>query len=152
MIHDKTIHDTSYNDCYGRSRETLQSYLNQYGDFKLIIDLHRDSSENRNAVATEINGESLARIMFVTAGNSERYYENVAIVNDFISIANRLFPSILRSTSIFEYDAGQRAFNLSLSDNVIILEDGSIANTAHEAKLTAKYVARIIAEYINNYN
>ena len=37
----------------------------------------------------------------------------------------------------------------NLSNNIILLEDGSIANTATEAKLSAKYIARVIAEYIN---
>ena len=43
-------------------------------------------------------------------------------------------------------------FNLGLSDNMIIIEDGSAGNTVEEAKNTAKYIARIIAEYINNSN
>ena len=37
-IHDKTLHDTEYIGCYLRSKETVQSYLDKYGDFKLIID------------------------------------------------------------------------------------------------------------------
>ena len=149
VIHDKTIHDTSYNDCYGRSNETVSSYLNQYGDFKLIIDLHRDSNSNRQAVTTEINGETVAKVMFVVAGNSRNYSSNIELDNKLIEIINRLFPSLLRSTNIFVYDSGINAFNLNLSNNIILLEDGSIANTATEAKLSAKYMARVIAEYIN---
>ena len=149
VIHDKTIHDTSYNDCYGRSNETVSSYLNQYGDFKLIIDLHRDSNSNRQAVTTEINGETVAKVMFVVAGNSRNYSSNTELDNKLIEIINRLFPSLLRSTNIFVYDSGINAFNLNLSNNIILLEDGSIANTATEAKLSAKYMARVIAEYIN---
>ena len=149
VIHDKTIHDTSYNDCYGRSNETVSSYLNQYGDFKLIIDLHRDSNSNRQAVTTEINGETVAKVMFVVAGNSRNYSSNIELDNKLIEIINRLFPSLLRSTNIFVYDSGINAFNLNLSNNIILLEEGSIANTATEAKLSAKYMARVIAEYIN---
>lgn len=151
VIHDKTIHDTSYNDCYGRSNETVSSYLNQYGDFKLIIDLHRDSNSNRQAVTAEINGETVAKVMFVVAGNSSNYSSNTQLDNKLIEIINRLFPSLLRSTNIFVYDSGINAFNLNLSNNILLLEDGSIANTAIEAKLSAKYIARVIAEYIKNY-
>lgn len=149
VIHDKTIHDTSYNDCYGRSNETVSSYLNQYGDFKLIIDLHRDSNSNRQAVTAEINGETVAKVMFVVAGNSSNYSSNTQLDNKLIEIINRLFPNLLRSTNIFVYDSGINAFNLNLSNNILLLEDGSIANTATEAKLSAKYMARVIAEYIN---
>lgn len=149
VIHDKTIHDTSYNACYGRSNETVSSYLNQYGDFKLIIDLHRDSNNNKQAVTAEIDGESVAQVMFVVAGNSINYDSNVALANELIGTINELFPSILRSTSMFTYDSGINAFNLNLSNNMILLEQGSIANTSTEAKLSAKYMARVIAEYIN---
>ncbi|MCQ2969462.1 MAG: stage II sporulation protein P [Clostridium sp.] len=151
VIHDKTIHDTSYNDCYGRANETVSSYLKEYGDFKLIIDLHRDSSSNRQAVTAEINGQTIAKIMFVIAGNSSNYFSNVELDNKLIEIINRLFPSILRSTDIFVYDSGINAFNLYLSNNMILLEARSIANTSTEAKLSAKYIARVIAEYIKNY-
>lgn len=87
--------------------------------------------------------------MFVVAGNSRNYSSNTELDNKLIEIINRLFPSLLRSTNIFVYDSGINAFNLNLSNNIILLEDGSIANTATEAKLSAKYMARVIAEYIN---
>ena len=44
VIHDKTVHDKgNYYGAYKKSGVTLDKYLKEYGDFKLIIDLHRDS-------------------------------------------------------------------------------------------------------------
>lgn len=41
---------------------------------------------------------------------------------------------------------------MGLNENMILLEMGSNFNNAQEAKLSAKYVARVIAEYINGEN
>ena len=51
----------------------MQSYLDKYGDFKLIIDLHRDSSENKNLIAANLNNQSLAKFMFVLGESSPRF-------------------------------------------------------------------------------
>ena len=153
-IHDKTLHDTEYTGCYLRSKETVQSYLDRYGDFKLIIDLHRDSSENKNLIVANLNNQSLAKFMFVLGESSPRLEQNQIVVNNMLSISRRLFPSLVREEyqGIFLYNTSYGTFNLGLSDNMIIIEDGSAGNTVEEAKNTAKYIARIIAEYINNSN
>lgn len=147
VIHDRTNHSVSYNDSYDRSNETLKKYINEYGDFKLIIDLHRDSVTNKDAVTVQINDQSLARLMFVMAQNSTTYEENINLGNKLLDISNGLFPGLFRSNFIYEYGATSK--NHSLSENMVLLETGSNINSAQEAKLSAKYFARIVAEYIN---
>lgn len=147
VIHDKTNHSVSYNDSYARSNETLKSYLNEYGDFKLIIDLHRDSVANKDAVTVNINNQNLAKMMFVTGQNSSRYEANKALVDELYNTANTLFPGIIRDT--FEYEIAATSINYSLSDNMVLIEVGANINAAQEAKLTAKYIARIVAEHLN---
>lgn len=152
VIHDKTNHYKTYNGCYDRSAATVKKYLEQYGDFKLIIDLHRDGSSNKESVTVSLNGKSLARAMFVTAEVSERYESNSKVANELAGITNRLFPGLLRDipVTVYEYPYGIGGFNLGLSDNMALMEVGADINTAQEARLTAKYMARVIAEYINN--
>lgn len=147
VVHDKTNHSVSYNDSYARSNETLRSYLDKYGDFKLIIDLHRDSVANKDAVTVNLNNQDLAKIMFVTGQNSSRYEANRALVDELYNTANTLFPGIIRNT--YEYEIAATSINYSLSDNFVLMEVGSNINPAQEAKLTAKYIARIIAEHLN---
>lgn len=152
VIHDKTIHNSSYNESYINSGETVQSYLDQYGDFKLIIDLHRDSAA-KELCSVNINNQDLARIMYVTAQNSPRYEVNRALADEFAAKTQALFPGLLRNSPIYEYDSGQHyGFNLGLSDNVLLIEDGSTTNTAQEARLSGKYIARLVAEHINGQN
>lgn len=148
VIHDKTNHSEVYNDSYARSIETVQKYLNEYGDnFKLIIDLHRDSVENKNAVTAIVNGESTAKIMFVTAAKSTRYSANQALADEFYNKANEIFPGFTRSHMIYNYGAMRRT--QSLSDSTLLIECGANVNTVQEAKNSAKLIARLIAEHIN---
>lgn len=147
VIHDKTNHSASYIGCYERSNETVKKYIDKYGDFKLIIDLHRDSVDNKGAVTLNINNENAAKIMLVNAKNSSKYAKNKEVSDFFYNKTNELFPGLMRST--YTYKSGIYAFNQSLSDNSVLIEWGSVVNSSEESYNSAKYVARIIAEYIN---
>ncbi|MBE6071795.1 MAG: stage II sporulation protein P [Clostridium butyricum] len=147
VIHDKTDHCISYNDSYARSSETVDKYLNKYGDFKLIIDIHRDSITNKNITTTEIYGKSASRISFVTAKNSERYSQNAAITENIFNKTKELFPTLPRE--ITTYPRGKNAFNQSKSDNSVLFEIGSHYNTPEESQVTGECMARVIAEILN---
>ena len=149
VIHDKTIHDKGdYNSAYKKSGATLDKYLKEYGDFKLVIDLHRDSVV-KSAVTTKINGESVARFMFVVTQKNPRYANQKKLVNSMIKTSNKLFPDLLRGNEIIAYERGISFYNQNKSDNAVLIEVGAYSNTIDEAKNTGKYLARIIAEQIN---
>ena len=155
VIHDKTKHDSSYNDSYGRSRETVKRYYDKYGDtFKLVIDLHRDGLDRKKATdatkkafTTTINGENLAKISYVNSKNSSKYAANSKVEKEMSKITNSLYPGLAKPTTI--YNNGVKAFNQDIFSNSILIEVGANINTSQEAINSAKYIARIIAEYIN---
>jgi stage II sporulation protein P len=147
VIHDKTDHCVSYNDSYTRSGETVDKYLNQYGDFKMIIDLHRDSLDNKAPTTTEIYGMSASKIMFVNAENSTRYAKNKELTEKVFNKTSELFPSL--PIKILTYHRGKNAFNQSKSDGCLLFEIGSDKNTPEESKVTAQCMARVIAEILN---
>ena len=124
-------------------------YLQEYGDFDLIIDLHRDSYTD-NMSAINLNGEDLARIMFVTAQNSPRYTANIELAQQFTSITEGLFPTLLSRMPILDRSSGIYGNNLGLSDNMILIELGTNENSIEDAKRSTKYIARIIAEYLKD--
>lgn len=155
VVHDKTIHDTSpYNQSYYRSESTVQTYLNQFPNLKLVIDLHRNSGPSKESTTTVINDQSLARLLFVTSKNSPNYSQMMEAVNGMISISEELFPGLMGDgrdgVGLYEYNAGSNTFNQKLSPACILTEFGTELNTAQEAKLSAKYLARLIAEYLNS--
>ena len=146
-INDNTVNCIDYNKSYIRSGELLDNYLKKYGDFKMIIDLHRDSEVSQNNLDLKINGENVAKFMFVMTRKNPHFDKNMMIVNGLASISNKLFPSLCRGVDYYDY--GINYYNQQKSNNALLLEVGSNLNTLDEAKGTSKYIARIIAEYLN---
>ncbi|UZW12655.1 stage II sporulation protein P [Clostridium pasteurianum] len=150
VIHDTTIHNVlAYNKSYQRSGETLDKYLKKYGDFKMIIDIHRDSDPNKANVTANINGENVAKIMFVMARKNPHFDKNMLIVNSMLNTAKKNFPGLTIGNGIYYYDYGMNFFNQAKSNNAFLLEIGSTPNSLDESKASSKYIARMIAEYLN---
>lgn len=150
VIHDKSIHDANYSDSYTKSGKTLDKYLEKYGDFDLIIDLHRDQVPNKKMVTTKINGESVARYMFVVATKNPHYQKNKAVIDKLLEISNKNFPGLSRGNGIYTYEVGMNYYNQTKSNNAFIIELGAQCSHIDEAKNTAKYLARIFAEYLSH--
>jgi stage II sporulation protein P len=149
VIHDKTLHNVGdYDASYKKSGITLDKYLKEYGDFKLIIDLHRDSVPNKNAVTTKINGENVAQLMFVVADKNPKYAKQEKLINSMIGISNKLYPTLLRKLNVTVVHWGMGFYNQNRSDNAVLIEVGAYTNTIDEAKNTGKYLSRIIAEQL----
>ena len=150
VVHDKTNYTLpDYTTAYDRSREGLKKQLEEYDDYKLIIDLHRDAIPNKDSVTTTLNDQSLAKFMFVTSQNVPTYDANQKVVDDLYSIGENLFPELIKDNKIFEGMGGINGFNQGFAEGSMIIEVGSHTSAAQEAKLTGKYIARIIAEYLN---
>lgn len=152
VIHDKTEHEQVYNNSYARSSETVDKYLKQYGDFKLIIDLHRDASDPSHPVpdSVTINGETISRFRFVTSSNNPHYDKNLKVVNTIIDLSKKLFPGLCGDT--VEYHQGIYCFNQTKSNNAVLIEVGNELNTTTQSKKTGVYLAKIFAEYLKGNN
>lgn len=151
VIHDTTIHNVEdYYQSYNKSAVTVDKYLKQYKDFKLVIDMHRDSVP-KEAATIKLNGENVAKFMFVMARKNPHYDKNISDVNKLMSISNKLFPGLCKGL-YGQYNYGTRYFNQDKSNNAMLIEVGSDTNQLSEAQACAKYLARIIAEYINGVN
>lgn len=150
-INDRTVHDREmYTQSYSRSAVTVDKYLKKYGDFKIIIDLHRDSVEDKKAVLTKMNGENAAKIMFVMARKNPHFDKNMNIANKMIQTSDKLFPGFCKG--ILYYNYGTRFFNQDKSNNSVLIEVGADINDIQETKASSKYIARLIAECINSRN
>ena len=147
VVHDNSIHIKNYNTSYKSSAKTLEGYLNKENDFKVILDLHRDSGPKKSSITTNINGENVAKIMFVISKDRKNLDENMKLVNEMVETSNKLYPGFSRG--VFSYNRGQNNFNQDKSSKSILIELGSDASTIEEAKASVKYLARIIAESIN---
>lgn len=153
-IHDKTYHNLgNFYHSYENSGNTLDKYLKQYKDFRLIIDLHRDGGPEKAAVTAKMNDNNLARYMFVIGTGNPNKDSNIGVARKLSSISQTLFPGLIRSGTggadygIYYYKSAR--FNQHKNGHAVLIELGAENNTLDEAKTTGVYLSRIIAEYIN---
>lgn len=152
VVHDKTIHDKAdYNRAYHSSRETINKNISNYGEFDLIIDLHRDGGPKKESVTGNVNEEDIARLTLVTTMQDPKYPQHINNINAIVDIANNLYPGLFRERGIIAYDHGGILFyNQDLNDNAILMEVGADTNTLQEAKNSMKYMSRVFAQHLNS--
>lgn len=151
VIHDETYHNVGdYDRSYKKSRITLDKYLKAYGNFDLIIDIHRDGVPlNHKNEKTKINGQNIAKVMFVMTRTNPRYANQKILVNSMIGISNRLFPGLMDTRQVYLYDRGMSFYSQDRSNNAMLIEVGNNNNTITEVKNTGMYLSRVIAEQLN---
>ena len=149
VIHDQTLHDyPSYNGAYDNARAAIQTYLSQYPEICLVLDLHRDAAETadgeqfRSTVATS-KGDA-AQLMLVVgtdAGGLDHpnWEQNLSLAVKLHAQLEKTIPGICRSISF----RSQR-FNQDLSNGGVLVEVGAAGNTRQEALLATEYLADTI--------
>lgn len=151
-IHDKTVHDRDYyNRAYSKSEKTLQGYIKKYPSI-VAIDIHRDAADingKKLKVSTSIRGEQAAQAMIVIGTDGRglshpNWRENLKLGVKLTHKMNELYPGLSRGINI---KLGR--FNQFLSPNSILIEIGSNGNTLDEALNSTQYIARVIAEVLN---
>lgn len=147
-LHVTTIHDLpTRTGAYGKSRPTLDSYLKKYPSLKIVIDLHRDGTENAvNRVTAIINNEKYARPMFVIGRGNKNKDANIALSNKLNNTIESLYKGFSRGVVYSKFSTSK--YNQDLSPKCVLLEIGSNENSLAEALNTAKIIARILSENI----
>ena len=148
VVHDRTLHDyPSYSGSYNHARKSIAAYLEEYPSIRLVLDLHRDASDNyRNQMRTEavVNGQSSAQIMLVVGTNGSglkhpNWEENLALALKLHTQLERAAPGITRYVNL----RSQR-FNQDLSTGALIVEIGAAGNTHQEARTATEVLAGAI--------
>lgn len=143
-IHDSTIHDIPLRaDAYKKARPTVEKYIKKYPGLKLIIDLHRDGTVNRNIETALINKADYARIMFVAGTKFKAHDKNNKTTQKLNNELNYLYPGFSRGI-----DYKNSIYNQDLSPNMVLIEVGSDENSLDEAIKTTKVLAKVIANYL----
>lgn len=147
--HDTTLHDyPSYNGAYGASLRTVENILkNKKYDF--LIDIHRDalSSNYHFRPTVEINGEKVAKIMFVVGTNGsglehDNWMNNLKLALFIQNRAEEMYPGLFRDLTL-----SSSRYNQHLSDAAFIIEVGATGNTLDEVRNSMKYLANVIASF-----
>ena len=137
VLHDRGIYDSpSYTGSYARSCAAVESYLSQYPDIAVVIDLHRDALGSGDTVyktVAELSGRPAAQVMLV-AGSGEsglehpNWRENLKLALALQERMNRMYPTLARPLALVP-----ERYNQHLTTGSFILEVGSSGNTLREA-------------------
>jgi len=156
----RTIHCTAMHDqptlggAYGRSLDTVKTYLQAYPSIRLVIDLHRDSILRSDGafVRTLASSEEepTAQIMAVvgsdangTAFSGEGWKANLALALQLRELLNRDGRTVARPVTL-----KNASYNQELAPYSLLLEIGSAANSLEEAKRAAAMVGESLAELL----
>lgn len=153
VIHDREIHDTSYNAAYDSSRKSVVEYLEKYPSIEITIDVHRDSITYKNGTKVKptavVNDKKAAKMMIISGceyGSVENFPNweyNLRFACAVTDKLNSLYPDLMRPILFSE-----RKYNMDLTKNSFLLEIGTDANTLDEACYSGRLFANALADLI----
>ena len=137
----------SYKYSYDASRQSAEKELQNNSNYKLIIDLHRDSSPLTKTLISH-NNTNYARILFVIGEENPDYQKNLQVATTLNDYLNQEIPNITRGI-IKKGGAGVNGiYNQDLNPNLVLIELGGQYNEIEELNNTLKVLAKVILKYI----
>ncbi len=143
-------HGWSYRYSYEASRELITDAIGQ-GNYKLIIDLHRDSSILDKTILN-YNGKNYARILFVVGAEHAGYEVNHALAIELNTLFEGEIPGISRGISVKSGNGVNGIYNQDLNKKMVLLEMGGQYNEIEELNNTIEVTARVILKYLEGNN
>lgn len=141
------LNNIKYSDSYKASRYFVESALKN-NNFKLIIDLHRDSISYDKATVL-INEKKYAKIIFVVGLEHPHASYNLENAKKLNNLIKKKYPTLTRGVLEKKGKNVNGIYNQDLSENVFLLEIGTDTSNIEEVFNTIELIAPIIAEYIN---
>ena len=159
VIHDKTQNDSpSYNGSYSKALSSISAQLEKHPSIEVVLDIHRDYAEQTKDGETiqlkpvaEINGESVAQVMFVVGTDGlglehPNWKENLAFAVQVQAALSELSPKIARPINL-----RRERFNQHKTKGSLIVEVGTAGNSLVECERTAVYIGKAIASVLAKY-
>lgn len=155
-LHDTTVHDEAYSGAYDRSRKTVGSYLEQYPNLSVVLDVHRDAIQENDGTKIKpvvtVNGKKAAQIMIIAGAQGGK-------VTDFPGWKQNLGFALRLQDACETQAAGltrplffcHRKYNMDLTPCSLLVEFGSEANTLEEAVYAGRLFGRALAALLENY-
>ncbi|MBQ7541725.1 MAG: stage II sporulation protein P [Clostridia bacterium] len=156
VIHDTTVHDTSYSGAYDRSRETVEGYLKKYPELSVVLDVHRDAIQENNGTKVkpiaEIGGKKAAQVMIISGAEGgnvtdfPNWEKNLRFALRLQDACDRTAAGLMRPIFFCH-----RQYNMDLTPCSLLVEFGSEANTLEEAVYAGRLFGVALAELLENY-
>ena len=148
VLHDTTFHDDpNYNTSYASARQTIQRYLAQHPSIQLVLDIHRDASDNvgeQMVTSATVGGQHSAQLMMVVGtdagGNLHpNWQENLSLALKLTALLEQENPGICRPINL-----RSERFNMDLTHGSLLVEVGAAGNTREEALIAANALAQAV--------
>lgn len=148
-IHDKTIHDSTYDGSYDRSSQTVETYMKKYDSIKVVLDIHRDAigtDERKIKPVFTYNGKKAAQIMILSGCDDgsnwfPNWQNNLNFALKIQNKAEELYEGMTRPLS-FDYFR----YNEYVCDGSLLIEVGTEANSVDEAVYAGELLGNVLAE------
>lgn len=136
----------NYSYSYKASRILIENNI-KTNNYKLIIDLHRDSS-TLNKTYLEYNGKPYAKILFVIGTEHESYNKNYELSSKLNTILEQKIPGISRGI-IKKGGVGVNGiYNQDLSEKSILIELGGQYNKIEDINNTLDVLSESILQLL----
>ena len=152
-IHDTTVHDNPvYTGAYSRSAEVAERYLREYPTIQVVLDLHRDSVADGDAVVrpvATVDGKQAAQMMLITGVVSTdalphpHWEQNLTLSTRWQAALDAVSPDLMRPLNTVA-----SRYNQHLSPGWVLVEVGAEGNTIEEAVYSAQILGRTLAELL----
>ena len=153
-IHDTTVHDNPvYTGAYNRSAEVAKRYLEQYPTIQVVLDLHRDSVADGDAVVrpvATVNGKQAAQMMLITGVVSTDalphpyWQQNLTLSTHWQAALDKVSPDLMRPLNLTA-----SRYNQHLAPGWVLVEVGAEGNTVEEAVYSAQILGQTLAELLS---
>lgn len=134
-------------DSYIASRKFVQEMIDEYGEFDLMIDVHRDALSKANSTVV-IGDKSYAKVLFVVGLEHDGYQKNLDLANLLNSEIKKLYPSLTRGVLTKKGAYVDGVYNQDLSANSVLIEFGGNENTIDEVYNTVEIITSILKEHL----
>ncbi len=151
------VHDNpQYEGAYSRSRETIEKYLKEYPDIKVVLDIHRDSistgeDSGRVKPTFTVNGKKAAQIMILAGCDTDSsldfpfWEENLTFALKLQKTAEELYPGMTRPLYF-----GNFAYNMNVNSGSLLIEVGTDVNTLEEAVYSGELLANVLTRVLQS--
>lgn len=154
VIHDTTVHDTTYNGSYDRSIVTVNSYIKKYPKIKVTLDIHRDSigaDDYKVKPTFTYNGKKGAQIMIMSGYDEDGSYgfpdweKNLRFALKLQKNCEDNFPQMTRPLNF-----GDFVYNMNVNTGSLLIEVGTDSNTLDEAVYSGNLLGKALAQVLQN--
>ena len=151
VLHDKGVYDSVRAQAYNVAAPNIEHLLAENPSVEVVIDLHRDQTQEGTKLVYDLNGVPTARFMFFNGlsrtretGDIDYLYnpyinENLAFAFQMQLACNEYYPGITRKI----YLKGYR-YNMHYRAKTLLIELGSQTNTVAEAMNACNPIAHAL--------